>query len=245
MGMIWAIVAALSAGLGVLALRSAPAPRLRDRAGQFGVRRAPEPSLVRRRILSAGVSAGSALILAGGLGWGALPAGSALGLATYLVLGRLVPGSVARRRGRLVAELPQVCDLLAVCLESGLPLRTAVGVIAEAVDGPSGDVLRELTARVQLGQDESQAWRELADAEPPLASVAREVARTVDSGVALAHTLRMLGVEARREALAAAEVRAKSVGVRSVLPLMCCFLPAFVLLGIVPVIGGVVQTVLP
>jgi len=35
-------------------------------------------------------------------------------------------------------------------------------------------------------------------------------------------------------------VRARRVGVRSVLPLMTCFLPSFLLLGVVPIIGGVV-----
>lgn len=238
--MTWAIVSALCAGLGMLAWRSSPTARLRDRAGPPATLTAGDPRVRRRRILGAGVSAGSALILCGGLGWWALPVAAVLGVGSYLVLGRLVPGSAVRRRERIVADLPQVCDLLAVCLESGLPLRTAAEVIAGAVDGPVGEVLAEVSARVRLGQDERQAWTELAGAEPSLAALGREVARTVGSGIALAQTLRMLGVEARRDALAAAEVRAKKVGVRSVLPLMLCFLPSFLLLGVVPIIGGVV-----
>lgn len=32
---------------------------------------------------------------------------------------------------------------------------------------------------------------------------------------------------------------------RSVLPLMVCFLPSFILLGLGPVVGGIISTVLP
>ncbi len=91
-----------------------------------------------------------------------------------------------------------------------------------------------------LGADEAGAWAELADTEPALGALGREVARTVGSGVALAATLRALGADARRQAVAVAQVRARRVGVRSVLPLMTCFLPSFLLLGVVPIIGGVV-----
>jgi hypothetical protein len=34
------------------------------------------------------------------------------------------------------------------------------------------------------------------------------------------------------------------VGVRSALPLSICFLPAFLLLGVVPVVAGLVRTLL-
>jgi hypothetical protein len=39
--------------------------------------------------------------------------------------------------------------------------------------------------------------------------------------------------------------RAERVGVWSLLPLGCCFLPAFVCLGVVPMILGVAGKVLP
>ena len=70
------------------------------------------------------------------------------------------------------------------------------------------------------------------------------MARALGSGMALSGTLRALGSGARGDAAAAAEERARRVGVRSVLPLMTCFLPAFLLLGVVPIIGGVAQHLL-
>lgn len=182
----------------------------------------------------------SALPLAIGLGWWALPIALVVGVVSQVMLGRLLAASVTHRRDLLVAALPQACDLLAVCLESGLPLRVATAEVARVLSEPLGGVLAEVSATVALGADEAEAWAHLALAEPGLAALGREVARAVGSGVALAATLRALGVDARRQAVAAAQVRARRVGVRSVLPLMTCFLPSFLLLGVVPIIGGVV-----
>ena len=235
----WSLVAAAAVGLGVLCWRASPAARLR---AATGVIRATPPR--DRRLGLSAVIAVSALPLAVGLGWWALPAAVALGTVSHLLLGRLEQGSVVRRREQLVAGLPQACDLLAVCLESGQPLRLAAAAVAGVLDEPLGPVLAEISARVDLGADEAGAWQGLADAEPALAALGREVARTIGSGIALAATLRTLGADARRQAVAIAQVRARRVGVRSVLPLMTCFLPSFLLLGVVPIIGGVVGRLL-
>ena len=50
--------------------------------------------------------------------------------------------------------------------------------------------------------------------------------------------------EARAERTAAVEIAARQVGVRSVLPLMLCFIPAFLLLGIVPTVVSAVWSAL-
>jgi pilus assembly protein TadC len=239
---IWPVLAALASGLAILTWRSDPGRRLRP-PGAAGRLRA-EP-LWAPRVRGALVTAGTGLFLVFGLGWWGVAVALGLGVVSYLVLGHLTSGQVARRRARLTAQLPQACDLLAVCLEAGLPLRHATRVIAAALDAPLADALGELAAKVRLGAEEATAWRELGLAEPALANLGREVARALCSGVALARSLRSLGVDARRDAASAAEVGARRVGVRSVLPLMLCFLPAFLLLGVVPIIGGVAQHLMP
>ena len=231
----WSAVAAMAVGLAILCWRASPAGRLR---AATGVRRSARPR--DRRLRLSALIAVSALALAVGLGWWALPAAAVVGAVSWLMLGRLEAGSVVRRREQLVAQLPQACDLLAVCLEAGQPLRLAAAEVARVLDAPLGPALARVSTTVSLGAEEASAWAELADAEPALATLGREVARTVGSGIALAATLRALGADARRQASALAQVRARRVGVRSVLPLMTCFLPSFLLLGVVPIIGGVV-----
>ena len=237
--MIWVLAAALATGMSVLIWRAMPLARLAARASPAAARTPPG---MRRRVGTAALIAASALLLGGGLGWWALLVAGVLGVVSHLLLGRLSTGWQARRRRELAGQLPQLCDLLAVGLEAGLPLRRAVEVLAAVLPGPVAGLLALIDAQVRLGVDEARVWAEIAEEEPALGPLGREVARTVESGVALAATLRALGAEVRREALAAAEVRAKRVGVRTVLPLMICFLPAFLLLGVLPIIGGLVQS---
>jgi Flp pilus assembly protein TadB len=231
----WPVVAAVAVGLAIVSWRAAPGGRLRAAAG---VTRSSPPR--DRRLRQSALIALSALPLAIGIGWWALPAAVALAAVSQVLLGRLEAGSVVRRRELLVAELPHACDLLAVCLESGLPLRMAASEVARVLEDPLGAAFAEVSTTVALGADEAAAWAELAETEPALGALGREVARTVGSGITLAATLRAIGADARRQAVATAQVRARKVGVRSVLPLMTCFLPSFLLLGVVPIIGGVV-----
>jgi pilus assembly protein TadC len=241
----WSVLSAVAVGLAILSWRGAPGARLLTTPpqGRSALRKAWHRR--RQRLLGAAATAGSALLLVAGLGWWGVPVAAAVGAGSYAVLGRLVSAEVERRREQVVAQLPQACDLLAVALEAGLPLRRAAEVVAEAVGGALGGLLAELAAKVRLGVDEAQAWTELGVAQPALSGMGREVARTIGSGVALSRSLRTLGAEFRKDAAAAAQVRARKVGVRSVLPLMVCFLPAFLLLGVVPIIGGVVRHLLP
>jgi pilus assembly protein TadC len=235
----WQVVAAIAVGAAVLSWWPPVAARLRvrtplTRAGE-AVRRQ------RRRRLGAATATGAAVAFAfGSLGWWAWPIGAAATAASYVILGQLVSGEVAKRQARLTAELPQVCDLLVVCLEAGLPLRVGAQAVAEALTGPMAEELSEVSAKVRLGIDEQRAWAEFG-AQPALAKLGRELSRGASSGMSLTTRLRALGVDARRAAEGQAETAAKKVGVRSVMPLMVCFLPAFVVVGVVPIVGGMVS----
>ena len=74
--------------------------------------------------------------------------------------------------------------------------------------------------------------------------MARAFARSVESGAPLAGSLARLADDSRRRARWAAEGAARRAGVLAVLPLMLCFLPAFVLLSVVPVVVTLAARVL-
>jgi pilus assembly protein TadC len=169
-----------------------------------------------------------------------------LGAAVFatVALGRFESHAHLAERQRLTAQLPGACELLAVCLESGQPLRRAVLVLVEVMDEPLAARLGEVSARVALGGDEADAWLGFAET-PGMEDLSKEVVRCLNSGVGLAQVLRLLAVEKRREVFNLREVEARKVGVRSVLPMMVCFLPSFVLLGVVPIIGGIVSKMIP
>ena len=109
--------------------------------------------------------------------------------------------------------------------------------MVEAFDGPVADDLGRALALADLGVAESEAWSTLAR-HPQLGSAASDLSRCVESGTLMVEALSRHSAAARDARRAALVVRARSVGVRSVLPLMTCFIPAFLLLGVVPTVAS-------
>jgi Flp pilus assembly protein TadB len=231
------------AGLHRLADRSAPpggegGPLHRAVRGRAG---APPPA--RRAVVGAVAGGGLCLVVSRLLevGWWPFLGWPLLAGAAFVLLGGLEPGSAQARTRRLVADVPQALELMADGLAAGLPLRRACATVAEAFDGPVAEELGTVLRAVELGMGDAAAWGALAR-HPQLGPAAAEVARSAESGTELVAALRQHSAAARGRRRAALQQRARSVGVRSVLPLMTCFLPAFLLLGVVPtVVSAVLQ----
>ncbi|MDO5068049.1 MAG: type II secretion system F family protein [Propionibacteriaceae bacterium] len=154
-----------------------------------------------------------------------------------------VPWWRRRRGGRgseeVTAELPQTLELMAVCLDSGATLTGAATTLRDLSPPATSKVLGEVVAALQVGRDPSAAWLALAE-HPAWGPSARDLARSLRSGTGMAESLRVHAEEARRRRREAAMRAARAVGVKSVQPLMACFLPAFVLLGVVPLVASLV-----
>lgn len=225
------VVAALISGLAVLAAWPPTDSRLTNRPGRVG---SDTPLQRSAMVILSGVAGALATV---SLGWWSLGIGGAAAATSAIVLHSIRTELIARRQRSLAVALPRTCDLLAVSLEAGLPVRTGAAVVAEVVPAPMSEILAEAVAKTELGVDEHRVWQELS-AEPALAGLGRELGRGAATGISLTARLRVLAADARKRQAAVAQTRAKRVGVRSVLPLMMCFLPAFVLLGLVPILGG-------
>ena len=76
------------------------------------------------------------------------------------------------------------------------------------------------------------------------APLAVAVARSADSGAALVDALATAADDLRAQRRSQVEADARKVGVRLTAPLGLAFLPAFVLLGVVPVVVSLVSGVL-
>jgi len=249
------VLTAFLAGVTVLLLWRDPAARLRRVAprpedGERPPTRVPQllagrpgaPPLRRRLwwgcVTAAAVTVAADRVVPGAWVWLGWPV---LGAATVLFLGALEPLAARGRQQRLVLETPQALELLAACLAVGSPPRTACAAVVAAFDGPVADDLRRVLAAVELGVPDAQAWLALA-AHPQLGPAASDLARSVESGSQMVTALRAHAQAARERRRAALQQAARSVGVRSVLPMMTCFIPAFLLLGVVPtVVSAVVE----
>lgn len=149
-------------------------------------------------------------------------------------------GRAAKEDDRLKAQLPDALGFLAAVLEAGAPVGVAVRTVAEVSPEPTRTLLTQTASSSSLGLDEGGSWASLAE-HSVWGRVARDVARSARSGTALVEALRMHAERARQAERDHAIKAARTVGVKSVLPLMVCFLPAFVLIGVVPIIVGLLQ----
>lgn len=203
------------------------------------VRRAHGPPLV-RILATLAAGSGSVVLLGGPVGVAvAVPAAAGAWWATS----RMEPPAVRRRREQLAASVPHVVDLMAACLAVGLSPDAAVEQITAAVDPPISDELAALAARLRLGVDPVTVWRDLAG-HPQLGGLGRSIARAIDSGASVSEAMQRLAEDLRRRTRADVETRARAVGVKAAIPLGLCLLPAFVLVGVVPLVAGSVSVLL-
>ena len=128
--------------------------------------------------------------------------------------------------------------LLSACLEAGAATSGALATVAEALPGAVGDELMLVRHRLALGTDPVTVWRALAE-HPQLRALGRAMVRAHQSGASVSAVVQRLAVELAAQSRARTDALARSVEVRAAAPLGVCFLPAFLLLGVVPMVVGV------
>ncbi|WP_132992399.1 type II secretion system F family protein [Gordonia zhaorongruii] len=142
-------------------------------------------------------------------------------------------------------DIASAYDLFAVCLRAGLPVSAAAQAAAEHAPPAIADPLSRTADLLGLGADSEVAWDDgtlTADgAFTDLATLARRASR---SGSSFADGVAELAVEIRRREADRAMEAAEKAGVKVSGPLGLCFLPAFVCLGIAPVVIGLADGML-
>ncbi|MEV7597926.1 type II secretion system F family protein [Kitasatospora sp. NPDC089797] len=138
----------------------------------------------------------------------------------------------------LTRQLPLGAELLAACLGAAALPSAAVAAVGRSLGAPLGPRLVAIGTELALGAPPEPCWTRLGDQHPPLAPLARCLARTSLSGAPAAGPLIVLAQAQRTAATHAAHTRVRRAAVLATAPLGLCFLPAFVLIGVVPVVIG-------
>ncbi|NIH86738.1 type II secretion system F family protein [Amycolatopsis granulosa] len=148
------------------------------------------------------------------------------------------PARLQRRRRRSdPLDLAATWDLLAACLRAGQPVPAALRAVADDGVGPEAQALRATAGLLELGADANEAWAPALVCSGT-AEFARAARRTARSGTTLADAAADLAHGIRADLGDRAEARAQRAGVLIAGPLGLCFLPAFVCLGVAPVVLG-------
>ncbi|MER6071783.1 type II secretion system F family protein [Streptomyces sp. NPDC001817] len=242
MGTVGGVVLALG-----WAVRRLDLVRMRRRARRRVVELlGPEVPVPRRRFASAGAVrrwlplAGAvcgAWILVGGATGAVLGLGAGVVLRWWrsreLAAGQEGPVDAAAA----TRQLPLAADLLAACVAAGAGPVIAAQAVGEALDGPVGRALARGAAEVRLGGEPADAWRRLAEL-PGAAPLARLLERADESGLPAAGPAARLAADARAQWARAAMARARRAAVLISAPVGLCFLPAFIAVGVLPVVIG-------
>lgn len=136
-------------------------------------------------------------------------------------------------------------DILAACLRSGMAVSSAAAAVAESAPETMAAILRRAADLLSLGADPATAW--LNSVEPLnkyLQAFTMMARRSAFSGIALARGVEDLAVQVRGEAADGASARAERASVLIAGPLGLCYLPAFICLGVMPVVAGLTGEVL-
>jgi pilus assembly protein TadC len=208
---------------------------------------APRPSA---EVLGA-VRRWSPVVAVAAAGWGLVGgvAGAVVGLGTAVALWRWlrrqgdVPGRAADSAAAVaVRQLPLAAELLAACIAAGADPVVAARAVGDALGGPVGEALAQGAAEVRLGGEPADGWRRLA-AMPGAGALARLLERAGESGLPAATPVARLAADARADRCRAATARARRAAVLVSAPVGLCFLPAFIAIGVLPVVIGLASGV--
>lgn len=181
--------------------------------------------------------------------------------------GRLRPARTERRgveQDGGIRDGPLLLDLLAALLSAGASVEHALSLVAESCEpGIRSHLVRVHTARL-LGASWEAAWEagagSRADTPPPgflhhagRRRSVRDHDRTVEdvrlglrfatsTGAPSAALLHAHAAQLRRRYNREIDRKAAALGVQLVLPLGLCSLPAFICLGVVPVVLGLLPS---
>jgi tight adherence protein C len=148
-----------------------------------------------------------------------------------------------RRRVAIQRQLPDVVDLLVIAIAAGLTPALAVDQLATLAPQPFDGAFTEIGERMRRGQRLADALEVLPEQlGEPARPVAHTLASTERYGTPVGPALELLAHDARRDRRRLAEEAARTMPVKLCFPLVCCTLPAFVLLTIAPLVAGALRS---
>ncbi|MCV7360558.1 type II secretion system F family protein [Mycolicibacterium neworleansense] len=157
--------------------------------------------------------------------------------------------SVSRSPGRADDPLAAAStfDLFAACLSAGMAVSTAAAAVAPSAPASLAPLLRRAAELLALGADPVRAWaaaNTTAAQDKNAEALLRLARRSAASGSALADGVAELAVQTRHDAATSADAVAERASVLVAGPLGLCYLPAFLCLGVIPVVAGLATDVL-
>ena len=171
-------------------------------------------------------------------------------LAGFLAPMQYLLWRVARRKHAIEKGLPNVLDLMVVCVESGLGLDQTVIQVASELREAHPEICGEfavMNLEMRAGKRRVEALHNLADRAgvEDLKKMVAVLVQTDRFGTSIAQSLRGHADYLRVMARQRAEERAAKLAVKLVFPIFFCVLPSLFVVTIGPVITRLVRDLFP
>ncbi|BBH17203.1 type II secretion system protein [Nocardioides baekrokdamisoli] len=147
-----------------------------------------------------------------------------------------------RRQTELRNGLPDVIDMLTVCVEAGLGFDAALGRVVSNLDNPAAAEFARVMQEMQLGRSRVDALRD-AGARASVSEFRTFVSSIVQStelGISMGDVLRAQAGQMRIKRRQRAEEKAQKLPVKILPPLILCILPAMFVIVLGPAIMSIV-----
>ena len=152
-------------------------------------------------------------------------------------IGRLERTSDRQREAAIVADLPVALALIATVVKSGRSTESAFVLVSQHLGDPLASALQQIAAKLERAPEPAQVWRSLESSF--LGKVARTFDRSAESGSGVVATVTLAATDVRKARAETKRLAASRVAVKTAAPLGLCFMPAFLLVGIVPMVLGI------
>ncbi|WP_461164634.1 type II secretion system F family protein [Arthrobacter sp. R4-81] len=135
-----------------------------------------------------------------------------------------------------LADTAMMLDLIGAMLDAGAGVGRSLQLVADCSSAKHALSLRPVVSALAIGADWDTAWRSSAVQTRGMVELRDALGFAALTGAPSSAILYAQAARMRRERFRAAEKRAAALGVRLVIPLGLCSLPAFICLGVVPVL---------
>jgi tight adherence protein C len=156
--------------------------------------------------------------------------------------GRKLRGQVESREQNIRRQLPDIMDLLVICMEAGLGFTSAVSRTVANLDGEMADEFALALGEMRAGATRGDALSGLAERVqiPEIRSFVAAIRQADQFGISVSTVLRNQADDMRISRRQAAQEKAMKAPVKMLVPMVFCIFPPMFLVVIGP--AGIAMT---
>ena len=147
----------------------------------------------------------------------------------------------AEVRTAAISEVLQALEIIRLGISSGMTISDALQYAQKHSPRAASQELEQALNQFQVGFPLSRGLEEIAIANPGWRSISDALITSLHFGSPITDQLADVEFVLQSSIDTEKLKRIKSVAVKSVLPLGLCFLPAFILLAVIPIVAGLIS----